>query len=51
MEQLNHANLKFLTTVLAEDLDTFNTKIKIALKQLSKPLTTLNKEHQNKLFK
>lgn len=34
MEQLNPANLRYSTTEQAEDLVTFNMKIKIALKQL-----------------
>jgi hypothetical protein len=51
MEQLNPANLKYSTTDQAEDLATSNMKIKKAHKQQSKPSTTLNKEHPNKLFK
>jgi len=51
MEQLNPANLKFSMMDQAEDSVTFNMITKIAHKQLSKPSTTLNKEHPNRLFK
>jgi hypothetical protein len=51
MEQLNPANLKYSKTDQAEDLVTFSMKTKIALKQQSKLLTTLHKDHPNKLFK
>lgn len=51
MEQLNLANLRFSTTELAEALDTFNMKTKIAHKPQSKLLTTLNKDQTNKLSK
>jgi len=50
-EQSNPANLRYSTMDQAEDSDTSNSKIKIALKQLSKLWTTLNKELLNKLSK
>lgn len=51
MEQLNPANLKYSTTEQAEDLAIFNMTTKKAHKPQSKPSTTLNKEHPNRLFK
>lgn len=51
MEQLNPANSKYSTTEQAEDLVTFNMRIKIALQPQSKLSTTLSKDHPNKSFK
>ena len=51
MEQLSPANLKYSTMEQAEDLVIFNMKTKIAHKPQSKPSTTLNKDHLNRLFK